>query len=95
MPSTSSAEHLRQRAERLRRLATRLEACGAVSLSPRADAATWLGPTADRCQADLVAGARRVLCAAALLRDTAVQLDRHALQCELAASRDDALVDRR
>jgi len=41
------------RANSLRRLAAKLAECPVGSLTQRADYETWLGPTADRCRADL------------------------------------------
>jgi hypothetical protein len=66
------------RATSLRRLAAQLADCPVGGLAQIADHETWLGPTADRCRADLAAHVAAIDAAIADLYARARRLDNQA-----------------
>jgi hypothetical protein len=69
---------LTARAHALRRLAATLAECPLGSLAARADHETWLGPTADRCRADIATHVQAIDEAVADLYARARRLDNQA-----------------
>lgn len=82
---TDTADHLRDRARSLRRLAASVRGCGAAHLWRRAGADTWVGPTAQACLDDLIAMRRRLATAGDELDARARRLETEADAAELAA----------
>ena len=78
MPLPIDATELRRRAAALRGLARVIEELPLAELRRRAGPDTWVGPTADRCTAEMVALGRRCSGAADDLVRRARVLDRQA-----------------
>jgi hypothetical protein len=69
---------LTARANSLRRLAAKLAECPLGGLAERANHETWLGPTADRCRADIATHVQAINDAIADLYARARRLDNQA-----------------
>jgi hypothetical protein len=76
--TASDPATLLARAQALRRLATKLTECSLGGLAERAGPETWLGPTADRCRADIDAHVLAIDGAIADLHARARRLDNEA-----------------
>lgn len=87
MASTSAAgNHLRERANDLRRTASALARTSAISLYQRSDVDTWIGPTARACFDDLRTMRANLLGATDDLRAAAIRLEVRADQADHEAA---------
>ena len=85
--SISQATQLRQRARRLRGLATAIEAAPVMNLDRHADDDTWRGRKPALCRAILAANQHQLHAAAEDLRWQAYLLEQQALEIEIIARR--------
>jgi hypothetical protein len=87
MSTHTDPDHLRRRARSLSAFAGQLEALRAMRLQNFAGPDTWHTPRADLCRHLLGANQAQVRAAIDELRQGAVQLERRAMEAELARIR--------